>query len=208
MKIISNETRKLIIECIDLFEANYRSVVIELGMNFTSPVKLKPDHMEQWMKTYYPKLVKSNIIMDDRFFCPDGLKPEWGVGNDGIFTKFEYCNFLYRLAELTVDNSVPKNEETNLVIECILMLEPYINYFAAKANEGKALSLGVGDLNLWNKEYYIKLVASNLIPDDVFFDKSGRSKNLGIGNDGKFQGTELLHFLYECYLYLLKKSPK
>lgn len=46
------------------------------------------------------------------------------------------------------------------------------------------------------------------LPDNLFFEPTGKKKNYGIGTDGEFTATELFQFLYRLYksMYELKAA--
>lgn len=59
-----------------------------------------------WIDRYHPTLVKSNIIVDDKFFDPTGKNEHWGIGTDGIFNLAELCNVLARCYKLLLTDTI------------------------------------------------------------------------------------------------------
>lgn len=53
--------------------------------------------MKRWKEVYHPTLVGEGLILDDRYFTPDGSRPEFGIGNDGSFSRNDYFQFAYRV---------------------------------------------------------------------------------------------------------------
>lgn len=68
---------------------------------------LQQEDKKRWDTIYYPALVKTNIIADDKFFDPTGSNPHWGIGTDGKFNLAELCNVLARCYKLLLVNEIP-----------------------------------------------------------------------------------------------------
>lgn len=198
MIFTDRETRELIKECITMLET-YRDEMCNLGGNTDTLVQLKEPHKKVWMEKYYPQLVQTGIIVDDRYFYPDGSVPNWGIGNDSTMNKSDYCQLLYQLYKAKTVGGYPTTAEEVLVVKCIRMLEPYHYYFVNKQNSGAAKRLSKNHMTQWENIYYPELVYKGIICDNLFFDHSGTHKHMGIGTDGCFTGAELHHFLYEAY---------
>ncbi|WP_337941511.1 hypothetical protein [Parabacteroides sp.] len=101
---------------------------------------------------------------------------------------------------------------------------PYVNRFRRKPGErpdgtapkgeGKGAEyypFDKDDLNTW-KKYCLEVFEKANRDDNIWqiYNENIRfcgngdasNKNLGIGQDGEFYGSELLHFLYLCYRFL------
>ncbi len=93
----------------------------------------------------------------------------------------------------------------NRLAACAAMLEKYVGKFPAATGTVK---LEGKDMQAWTGEFYPSLVESGpQLPDNLFFDPSGKKKNYGIGTDGEFSSAELFQFLYRLYkcMYELKE---
>jgi len=90
--------------------------------------------------------------------------------------------------------------QMELVIACAAMLETYVGRFPEAKGTVK---LNDADMKAWKEKFYPSLVEGGpQLPDNLFFEPTGKKKNYGIGNDGEFSATELFQFLYRLYKYL------
>jgi len=210
MILINNSERELVDKAINFMESFY-NIYQEMGSankTFTFPKNEK----DMWIRGLYPHLVEKNIIYDDRFFVPDHSTPKMGIGNDGAGNKLEYCNIIYQLYKMAASSVKSFKQDTVItnIIACIRMLEAYTYYFVVNksAEVSKALNLSGNDMKAWKEIYLPRLVANNILKDAIFFDKNAdqSSSNYGIGADGSFHNTELLHFLSQCYKYLYQHN--
>lgn len=203
--MITRKEYALIITCID-FLCQYEGKMRGHHGDFNSTaVSMTGTQLQQWKDLFYPELVQSDIINDDRFFYPDGTKPNYGIGNDGIMKVYDYCNIMYQLYKKAVLYSENTVDQNNKVLACVRMLEPYTFYFMSNWKDAGVVTLSADHMNRWKNDFYPNLVKAKIIPDTSFFDPEEKNKNYGIGEDGSFYGAELLHFLYECYRYIGKE---
>lgn len=94
--------------------------------------------------------------------------------------------------------------QMELLTACAAMLETYVAKFPATKGNVK---LNDGDMKVWKEKFYPALVEGGpKLPDNLFFDPTGKKKNSGIGTDGEFSSAELFQFLYRLYkcIYELK----
>ena len=71
------------------------------------------------------------------------------------------------------------NEQKKLLMECVSMLEKYVNRFPA---EKGCASFSGEDMKLWKEVYFPKLVQTDILLDGKFFCGTS-SGNSGIGTD-------------------------
>lgn len=96
--------------------------------------------------------------------------------------------------------------QMELMIACAAMLEAYVGKFPT--TEGN-VKLNDADMKAWKEKFYPSLVESGpQLPDNLYFDPTGKMKNYGIGTDGEFSAKELFQFLYRLYksMYELKAA--
>lgn len=72
------------------------------------------------------------------------------------------------------------NEQKKLLMECVSMLEKYVNRFPA---EKGCASFSGEDMKLWKEVYFPKLVQTDILLDGKFFCGTS-SGNSGIGIRG------------------------
>ena len=98
------------------------------------------------------------------------------------------------------------NEQKKLLMECVSMLEKYVNRFPA---EKGCASFSGEDMKLCKEVYFPKLVQTDILLDGKFFCGTS-SGNSGIGTDGYFTGYEFFQFIYRAYkaLYELEKASQ
>lgn len=203
----------LVKECVEMLESYYDSIRIKpCNEAFTLSDKDK----ELWNKTGR-QLVDAGIISDLYFFSETPETEYKGIGIDRTFYKYQYCETLYECYKYLAGNYVP-DSTTQFVKFCIDMTEPYVNRFRRKPGEVPTGSMGADfypfdkdDLHTWNA--YCKPIFQCLDTDsdvrDIYrenikFWQAGAAQpaNSGIGDDGRFFGSELLHFLYRSYRFL------
>lgn len=87
--------------------------------------------------------------------------------------------------------------QMELMTACAAMLETYVEKFpATKGN----VRLNDGDMKAWKDKFYPSLVESGpRLPDNLYFEPTGKQKNYGIGTDGEFSSVELFQFLFRLY---------
>ncbi|UQZ89453.1 hypothetical protein C4J81_09675 [Deltaproteobacteria bacterium Smac51] len=202
----------LVWNCIEMLET-YREVYSTFGNDISKQYKLNEGDQRFWQNTLYEPLVASNLIHDDRFFVPDGTAKNYGLGNDFVATKMNYCNIMYQLyktAACGLEFEV-YDETATLVIDCIRMLEPYIYTIAGHAaGHEKVRKMGPDDIRKWQEVFLPKLVRGGpFLPDGTFFSTGASAHdipNCGIGADGLYHEAAIPHFLSQCYKYLLKNA--
>lgn len=209
----------LVKECVDMLERYYDKFS---DKSFDTAFSLSDEDKELWNKTGR-QLVDAGIISDLYFFSETPETEYKGIGFDGTFYKYQYCETLYECYKYLTGNYVP-DSKTQFVKFCIDMTEPYVNRFRRKPGEKPDGTAPKGegrgadfypfdkdDMKAW-KEYCLVVFNSHETSQDVrhiyyenirfsgngFIDKD----NLGIGEDGEFYGSELLHFLYRSYRFL------
>lgn len=205
------ENPKIIMECAEMFEKYYDRM--SYPNNREELHSLDKDDMQKWKDFYFEELKKCPDIQDYTFFEPEtGEKNEnTGVGRDGIFSVFEYCNIRYQLYKHLVkkmfgfiDVQLPVIGEVP-VVDFISMLESYVPQFAHKGVSDTHLASFVPEhRKMWDAFYELN-EKMHLISDGEFFGNTSANPNYGIGKDGAFFGVELLHFLGNCYKYIWDK---
>lgn len=201
MGVITKQQKDLIEQCTAMFENYYEKMKGHKG-DHSLKISLTDSDKKHWLEEFYPQLMSNDLIIDDRFFYPDGRNKNWGVGNDGIMLISDFCNIMYQLYKTLCCSTCTVSDEDKVIVSCIRMLEPYVEYCVNTTEMSKITTLSTTHMKSWKDEYYPKLVETKKIHDTDFFDSEEKNKNYGIGQDGKFNSTELLHFLYECYKYL------
>ncbi|GHT86620.1 hypothetical protein FACS1894137_12450 [Spirochaetia bacterium] len=155
--------------------------------------------LSDWKNTYYPQLVQSGFVRDGSFFQNPVSNPNYGIGADGGFTKYEYVQYLWS-AYKYVPTDFSANSGVKYIKKCIDMLEPYVVSFQNRGTGTADIHrLNATDMQTWKYEYYPYFSKSGLIPDGAFFGDIAAQPNYGIGADGAFAGEELCHFLYKLY---------
>lgn len=200
---------KIIIECAEMFERYYDR--LSYKNNRGGLHSLDEDDMRTWKDCYYNELSKHPDIQDYTFFEPEaGTKNENnGVGRDGIFSIYEYCNIRYQLYKyllkkviMLIDIQLPVIGGVS-VMNFIGILEGYVPQFAHRGvADTRTVTLKPEHKEIWDVFYRIN-EEMQLIPDGEFFGDTKVNPNYGIGRDGEFFGAELLHFLGNCYKYIL-----
>lgn len=195
---MEEKDKNLLKECAKMLDGYYD--IVKPKKNYDDCVRLNQEDMNKWQTIYFPKLVQSGWIPDYQYF---GSTENLGIGNDGYFNKTEYCHFMYQ-AYKVLAGDIAENQMISYIKKCIQMFEKYVG---EKCDRSKTNYLAGAELDIWKKDYYLYLSQSGIIADSSFF--SGEP-NMGIGNDGIFGCTELLHFLYQCYQYIcqMKELPK
>lgn len=212
-------------ECAKMLEESYDKIK---AISFDTPLSLSENDKIRWNNTGR-KLVDAGIIDDLYFFSETPAKEYDKIGYDKTFYKYQYCETLYECYKYLAGNYVP-DSRTQFVKFCIDMTEPYVNRFRRKPDEkpdgtapkgeGKGAEyypFDKDDLNAWKK--YCLVVFGDMHTDEdiryiynenIRFCGNGNTsnKNLGIGEDGEFYGSELLHFLYLCYRFLYDYKHK
>lgn len=170
-----------------------------------------------WNDKFYPALLKCPKINDAGFFEPEeNHDPNYGVGSDGKFFRYEYCNLLYQLyrfifweklgnrnlMEIIEGNpNVAPAAKAYQLLEC---LEAHVEPLEKKGTKDQVLyHLEGEELEAWN-EFYQWNSLTHMVPDGEFFGDDRACPDLGIGKDGAYYGVELLHFLFQVYRILCK----
>lgn len=94
----SNQTDALLIACADMLEKYVNCFPAEKGC-----ASFSPEDMKKWKEEFYPKLVETGILMDGKFFSPQG--ENFGIGTDGYFTGYEFFQFIYRTYKALYEHS-------------------------------------------------------------------------------------------------------
>ena len=200
------DKKELLYKCAEMFEKYYARLS---GKNDRNTVySLDAGDMELWKSAYYAELQKYADIQDADFFQPDGQgkNQDYGVGRDGQFVLYEYCNIRYQLYRCMVleqmkmmgVEALPKGQITDIG-ELLKRLEGYIPQLMHKGTkDSQLLSFRDEHKKIWDKFYELNR-NEEMIPDGRFFGDIQRNLNYGIGKDGAFYGVELLHFLGNCY---------
>ncbi len=197
-------------------------------------VTLKEADMKQWKTEFHPKLVQSGLILDDKFFEPNGDHPIRGIGNDGKFSEVEYLQFMFRVYhDLYLIESIKReainqrNKEEGMPLkkmvkrenwtpqrikflqDCAIMIDKYPDTFSKKDPDKKQL-FNEKDMKRWKEIYRPKLVEEGLILDDKYFAPNGDHPEIGIGNDGLFSRLDYFQFSYRVFkeLYFLEAGDK
>ncbi len=174
---------------------------------------LNNDDMKLW-KENYQKLLKEEGITDGGFFKDGDKNPNIGVGDDGVFNKFEYCNIMYQLFKYLYINPETmlltgvRTQDIDNVSAYVSLLEKYVDKIEGRSpTDNKVISLDGEDMTLWTEKYYPYISKTNIVADGSFWGDNLAEPNYGIGKDGKFSGRELLHFLFQCYKFMLFNKP-
>ena len=85
----SGQTIALLAACADMLEKYVNRFPAEKGC-----VTFSPEDLKKWKEEFYPKLVQTGILLDDKFF--DAKRTNYGIGTDGSFAGYELFHFLYR----------------------------------------------------------------------------------------------------------------
>lgn len=96
--------------------------------------------------------------------------------------------------------------QMELMVACAAMLEPYVEKMQTATSN---LKLNDADMKAWKEKFYPSLVESGpQLPDNLYFEPTGKKKNYGIGTDGEFSAKELFQFLFRLYkcMYELKAA--
>lgn len=92
-----------------------------------------------------------------------------------------------------------------MIVVCKIHL-CYVTRFENTSTEtSKAFDLEPADMKRWKEDYYIVLSQPGLVEDAGFFN--GKPQ-MGIGNDGRFIGAELLFFLAGCCKRAIETAKK
>lgn len=203
------DKNKLILECAEMLENYYKR--FSGKYNSHKVYSLDSGDMDSWKKIYYPELQKYPEIHDADFFQPTNEKknPNYGVGADGTFTLYEYCNIRYQLYRFLVlrlmdvmDMELPKVEGFSITV-LLEILEGYVPQFAHKGTaDAQTVRFCEQHKKIWDNFYALN-ESECLIADGAFFGNIQANPNYGIGKDGEFYGAELLHFLGNCYKTIL-----
>lgn len=167
---------KLIYECAEMFEKYYARLS---GKNDRCTVYfLDTKDMEIWKSAYYEELQKYTDIQDGSFFQPDDEKknPNYGVGRDGEFVLYEYCNIRYQLYRCMVlermkmmgVESLPKGQIADIG-ELLKILESYVPQLMHKGTqESQLVRFSDEHKKIWDRFYELNR-NEELIPDGKFF---------------------------------------
>lgn len=212
-------------KCAGMLEESYDKISV---ISFDTKLFLSAKD-KVWWNYIGRKLVDAGIIDDLYFFSETPAKEYDEIGYDKTFYKYQYCETLYECYKYLAGNYVP-DSGTQFVKFCIDMVEPYVNRFRRKPGERPdgATPKGEGrgaeyypfdedDLNTW-KKYCLQVFGCMdtnkdiryIYNENIRFCGNGdtSNKNPGIGQDGEFYGSELLHFLYLCYRFLYDYKHK
>lgn len=178
---------------------------------------LNDNDLALWSGRYRQMIKDTGVIKDGEFFDGGEKNPDIGVGLDGKFNKFEYCNIMYQLYKYLYDSTKQnlysvRQEDIVFVENMTYMLDRYVSSTekhieGRKTTDNSVMDLEPQDMAEWKNIYYPYLSKSRLVRDGSFFGDDLKTPNLGIGADGAFSGRELLHFLFECYRFLLFNRP-
>ncbi len=200
------DKKELVSRCAEMFERYYDRLS---GKNDSHRVySLDTEDMKLWKTVYFVELQKYPDICDADFFRPadQDKHPEYGVGTDGEFVLYEYCNIRYQLYRCMVLEQLKVMGMTSLpmgqmgeIEELLKILESYVPQFMHKGTrDSQLVSFCDEHKKIWDKFYALNR-NEELIPDGTFFGNIQSNPNYGIGKDGSFFGVELLHFLGNCY---------
>ena len=155
------DKKELLYKCAEMFEKYYARLS---GKNDRNTVySLDAGDMELWKSAYYAELQKYADIQDADFFQPDvqGKNQDYGVGRDGQFVLYEYCNIRYQLYRCMVleqmkmmgVESLPKGQITDIG-ELLKILEGYIPQLMHKGTkDSQLLSFRDEHKKIWDKFY-------------------------------------------------------
>jgi adenosine deaminase CECR1 len=199
--------------CAAMFENYYDEVKAE-GGGHSKKYSLNSKDLQLWKNVYYKMVLDTGKvsgeyhIKDGEFFGDIKKNANYGVGADGVFYKVEYCNFMYQIYKylyerIKVDTGFRnKQDDISAVKMTLKLLESYTDKISNKGvGFYKCISLNSEHMDIWKKQCYPKLTALN-IPDGTFFGDVQKNANYGVGADGAFYPSELLHLLYQCYKFL------
>lgn len=210
---------RLVEDCAGMLERSYDKIS---ASSFDAPLFLSEEDKECWNSTGR-KLVDAGVIDDLYFFSETPAKEYDKIGYDKTFYKYQYCETLYECYKYLAGNYVP-SIKTQFVKFCIDMTEPYVNRFRRKPGEVPTGGMGADfypfdkdDEHTWNA--YCKPIFKDAGTDsdvrDIYLENNkfwlagaSQPNNSGIGEDGLFFGSELLHFLYLCYRFLYVTSHR
>ncbi|HEX3078478.1 MAG TPA: alkyl sulfatase dimerization domain-containing protein [Lachnospiraceae bacterium] len=208
--------REKVQQCASLLERYYTSMK---NTSWGYLMTFQSDDVQEWKRYYHLLKEQCSILKDGEFFrCGDD--GTWGIGTDAVFRKYEYVHVLYEcyryLAFPYVKNdcrpaqkaSLGKQQEQVELIrhiqQEIQMLEPYVAQFYQKGMSPGVAMFDEADALAW--DWYYSNVnckeGKEQIPDSSFFeiDRGEHAyRIMGIGQDGKFEPCELMHFLYQLY---------
>lgn len=191
--------KHLAFDCIQMLE-KYEKYARKLPNDNSKVESLLNSDMVAWKKAYYPQLVETGKIRDGSFFQNPLVNRNYGIGQDGKFTKYEYVQFLWRAYKFLMGDFSADSMDLQYIKTCIQRLEPYAAAFENHGTETSAVhALNDADMQLWLGDAYERLSKSGVIMDGAFFGDPQKDPRLGIGNDGKFTGEELCHFLFRLY---------
>lgn len=210
-KTIDSYVPNNIIACAAMFDRHYYDK-IKNTKDQNAYFDLTDEDKKLWTESYRD-LLKAEGIPDGEFFKGSDLNPNVGIGADGNFNKFEYCNIMYQLfrylvkgKDILVEGVREKDVEN--VYDYLNSLDKYVDRIkGCSPKDNTVYSLEGDDMTLWQKKYYPYISKTNIISDGTFWGDTLSEPNLGIGKDGKFTGRELLHFLFECYKFIFFNKP-
>ena len=203
----------LVKKCVEMLESYYDMISPK---RCDEALTLSNEDKKLW-NAIGRKLVDAGIISDLYFFSETPETEYKGIGFDRTFYKYQYCETLYECYKYLAGSYVP-DSKTQFVKFCIDMTEPYVNRFRRKPGEVPTGSMGAdfypfdqNDRHAW--EAYCKPLfkaastdsdVRDIYQENIRFWQAGASQpnNSGIGEDGQFFGSELLHFLYRSYRFL------
>lgn len=173
--VMEENIRGVVISCKNMLVPYYEQV---RKAKKTEKMTLHDADLMQWQEEYYRKIVK-------------GTYPEFtnikGITEEGSFYKYDYYLFLYQcfryLARYCKDT-----EENRNVIQCIRILEPYLERFAGEtADSDRTVFFNVFDFHQATQEV-----------------KKIESIGIVLREDGKITACELVEFLLRGYWFLFE----
>jgi hypothetical protein len=91
----TNAGTRFIRECVDMLDPYVREFQGK-GITDTNSLRLQGSELSDWLKGYYPILVKTGLIADGSFFGSVDANPNYGIGADGVFFGKELLFFLWQ----------------------------------------------------------------------------------------------------------------
>lgn len=167
----------------------------------THCVSLNANDTAKWKEVFYPQL--STMLDDTTYFMhPTDLNPRYGIGIDGQFYSDEYFNCMFRLYLLSIIDLDLSRLDRAYVYSCIRFLYEETYQFRNQGRNTLVSSLSSKKLTEWLIDYWVYLSKPGLISDSDYYCSTKIDPCKGIGQDGKFTNSALLHFLYGCAQYL------
>lgn len=209
------KVRRMVKECAGMLGHYY-----ETFKKNGSPCSLSEADASLWAK-YQEKLVETGVLDGLYFFSEIPDEEYEALDTRNKLYKYQYSAMLYECYKYLAGSYIP-HKDTQFIKFCIDLTEPYLNRFRRKQKEspdGRGAGFhpfdNDGDMDTW-KTYCLPVFQQDkgeinaVYKENIAFCKvDAHSKsNAGIGPNGQFYGSELVHFLYLCYKFLYEHKYK